>query len=666
MAVAALSAGTLYLTRHQTPASQAAAPAAAPVAVVHYGPAVLQQVSLHGGPAGPALQLPGTPDEIITTPDRSKAFLLDPEHGDVVPVDLAHDRLGPSIAVGRLPVDEHLSADGSTLYVTDNLGQSVIPIDTATLESRPPVSVPQGADLYVPSPDGSQALVGMYTASGQPGLVFLTSPTTGLGAPLAAGQNAVQYAFYSRDGRTVWVGEQGLGNQPSILFPIDTSTRKEGRPITLGHAASSAAVTPDGRLAVVTNTLDGTVSVVDLSARLLLASVPVGAEPQGVEITPDGHTAWVACVLDRTLVPVDLTALHAGKPVTLGNAPTDLSLSSAAEGWALFPSSPGDVTFLRGDSTLGEAIRVGNGPNLVIAHDGRDAWIANGLSDTVQRIDLANQTAGPAIHVPQDPTQALLTPDGRTLLVLSFGNGAQTGSLTAINTATSSASPPLAVGAAPSSLTLSPNGTTAFVANHQANSIAVIDVTHMRVTQHLALPCSPTSLQITPGGRKLYAACESNALVVPITLASLTPGTAIPVINNPRIIMDSRGTALYVLAAHAIQEIDTASDSITHSAPETGNVFDAVPAPNDHTLLALDNAGGNLLQIDPRTLVTTRSLALGSRPDSLELSPDGTRAYVLDSTEQKLYVVNVPAWSVVATVSVSPDAAAVVTPASVP
>ena len=54
--------------------------------------------------------------------------------------------------------------------------------------------------------------------------------------------------------------------------------------------------------------------------------------------------------------------------------------------------------------------------------------------------------------------------------------------------------------------------------------------------------------------------------------------------------------------------------------------------PTRSTILAIDNSGAALLWINPATLATVKSLAVGTRPGEVALSPDDTRAYVLDTS----------------------------------
>ena len=339
---AAVAAPVVLVKRGSTPAPAVAADI--PGALIRSGPAVIGQVSLTHGPAGPSLNVPGQPTSIVTLPDRSKAYLLDTSHGDVVPVDLIHGSIGAPIQVGKLPVDEHLSPDGKTLYVVDNLSQSVIPIDTASDVAGGAHQLTSGVDGFIPAPSGTSAVVTVFSAEGQPGIIYMYDRASGQATPVEVGTNPPSTAFYSRDGKTVWIEEAGIGNKPGVLIPVDVASHRPGPSVTLGHSPEGGDMTPDGRLFVVPNGLDGTVSIVNLASHAVVATVSVGAEPAGAWISPDGTVAWVASILDRSLVPVDLRTDREGASVSLGNAPAAVALTKdAGTAWVLYPSSAGSI-----------------------------------------------------------------------------------------------------------------------------------------------------------------------------------------------------------------------------------------------------------------------------------------------------------------------------------
>ncbi|MDQ6856814.1 MAG: YncE family protein, partial [Candidatus Dormibacteraeota bacterium] len=334
------------------------------------------------------------------------------------------------------------------------------------------------------------------------------------------------------------------------------------------------------------------------------------------------------------------------------------------QAWVLFPTSAGHVNFLNAQGTFGRPLGIGNQAGVIIASDSTTAWAVNTLSDSVQHVDMYGETVGAPIHVSRAPNQAVLTPDHHTLLVLSFGDGTQPGFLTGVDTRTSKASAPLAVGVAPSDLTLSPDGAIAYIANHQSNAITVVDLGLWRVRGALPLPCSPSQLVITPDGTELFANCNASAVVIPVKTHDLSEGAPIAVAASPTLVMSSQGKAVIVIANHVLQEIDPGTGTVVLSHDESGNIIALLPTPDDNTLVALENTGGAVLLIHTATLVTTSSIAVGSRPDELRVTPNGSRAYVLDTDKQKLYTVDVTAGKLVSTTDVSPNAASVIVPHS--
>jgi DNA-binding beta-propeller fold protein YncE len=666
--VVAFAGGGFYLMSR---GAQAVAPLStglpSTVAVVHSGPAQLALESLTGVGTNRTVRIPGSPEAILETPDRSKAFLLDTSHGDLIPVNLVTGRIGAAIPVGKLPVDEEVSADGSTLYVTDNLGGTVIPINTATNRAEPAQTLTQGVDFYVPSPTTSGAIVGVDTSPGQPGVIYFYNPATGTGSPVPVGTEPADYAFYSKDGTIAWVIEQGANNRPGTLTPVDVATRKPGTPITLGVEPAAWALTPNGESMVIGNESSSTASVVNLVSRTVVATVPLGVTPTGMDIDATGTTAWVASAPDHKLVPVDLVTNKAGTPVTLANAPGDLALPAAAGvAWVLYPSSNGSVNFLEGTTgPLGRSIEVGNGPELMIGTGSETSWVANSITGTVQRINAAGRSAGPPINGFESPSDIKLTPDGSLLLVLSYGDGVHSGVLTSINTATSKRSTPINVGVAPSSMTLSPAGDYAYIADYRTNAVVVVDIPNWQVKGVLLLPCEPTGLAVTPDDTQLYVACGYSSAIVPVKIPDYTLETPIGVDSIRFLVMPATGTNLLVVGGNGLQTIDTTTNKVIKSVTETGNLVDVVETTDGGTILALDNSGAALLLIDPVTLATKKSLAVGTRPDEVVLSPDDSHAYVLDTSQQKLFVMTVATWKVRVTLGVSPDATDVIVPAPV-
>jgi YVTN family beta-propeller protein len=89
------------------------------------------------------------------------------------------------------------------------------------------------------------------------------------------------------------------------IFGVAGDENSKLAEILVGERPQTVAITPDKRLAYVTNQTSGTVSVVDLVSLTKTADVPVGAGPFGVALTPDGGRAYVANSASNSVSIID-------------------------------------------------------------------------------------------------------------------------------------------------------------------------------------------------------------------------------------------------------------------------------------------------------------------------------------------------------------------------
>src|ERR1019366_6349787 len=82
----------------------------------------------------------------------------------------------------------------------------------------------------------------------------------------------------------------------------------------VGGAPGVARVSPDGKLAVVSNRADNTVSIIDTQKLVVRSTVPSCQQPQDLVILPDSSKAFVACPGSNQLASIDLVS---GRMLTL-------------------------------------------------------------------------------------------------------------------------------------------------------------------------------------------------------------------------------------------------------------------------------------------------------------------------------------------------------------
>ena len=100
-------------------------------------------------------------------------------------------------------------------------------------------------------------------------------------------------------------------------------------------------------LAYISNALGNTVSVIDTTTQIVIATVPVGTEPYGVAVNPAGTRVYVANLLDNTVSVIDTTTQTVIATVSVGTGPIALGQFIGAPvpvGGAVTGVSPTKVT----------------------------------------------------------------------------------------------------------------------------------------------------------------------------------------------------------------------------------------------------------------------------------------------------------------------------------
>jgi YVTN family beta-propeller protein len=162
---------------------------------------------------------------------------------------------------------------------------------------------------------------------------------------------------------------------------------------------SGIAISPDGMRAYVNNhdsDPGSVVYVIDLATRTVITQIAVGAFPASIAMTPDGTQVWVPCRGDGDLFVID----------TLTNTVVGFNANiTLATGVAINPT--GTKAYVAEGNDIGGVIdqidmttfqivariQVGNLPHgLLFSPSGRDLFVTNALSNSISRIDPSTNT----------------------------------------------------------------------------------------------------------------------------------------------------------------------------------------------------------------------------------------------------------------------------------
>jgi YVTN family beta-propeller protein len=360
----------------------------------------------------------------------------------------------PAASAGAVPAGPALGTVVSpSLYPTAyagsaNLasGQILTPIDSATNKAGTPLKVKSSisGDVYAAavSPDGSTiyAVVGQAGGNFGPGQVVPVSTVTGLSGtaiPIGRLDDCQTMIAITPDGSKAYVATTGA----NTATPINLTTGKAEKAITVGSAPMGLAISPDGATAYVVNNGSGTVTPIDVSTNKAGKAIPVGSGPASIAITPDGTTAYVANSGDNTVTPITLATGTPGTPIPVGVGP--IAIAITPDGTTAYVANSFDDTVTPIDVATGAAgspIPLNAGPDvtpvaIAVSPRGSTVYVVDSSDSTVIPISIATGTAGPPIPVGPEPYSIAFAPGWAAQQTVPSADTAQAPALAEFNSA---------------------------------------------------------------------------------------------------------------------------------------------------------------------------------------------------------------------------------------
>jgi YVTN family beta-propeller protein len=334
------------------------------------------------------------------------------------------------------------------------------------------------------------------------------------------------------------------------------------------------AVNPAGTRAVTANVLSQTASVIDLTTRTVIATLPIQTRPGEVKITPNGARAVIAS-RDGTgadIIDLDTTTV---RTVNLGAAP------------------------LRADG-------------VVFSPDSQYAYVNAINVDGVYRIDLAAGTGGPLVATGNMGSISqghaafaglAISPDGATVVTCNSTSN----TLTFIQTSTMSVIATLNVATQPLRAVFSASGDRLYLASGSSNTFSTIDTTNPAspaVLGAASVASMPLEIRLNSAGTRAYVQ-ELSGNAIAVVDISVTPPVVLTTWNFPvnspawavqamELSADSskmyvtRGTSTLTSGNGTAYASDYGSFEVVDTA--TGSVIDSIATGRLATALAKDAA----------------------------------------------------------------------------
>jgi YVTN family beta-propeller protein len=423
------------------------------------------------------------------------------------------------------------------LLVTDSSSQLlVIDPNTSSVSTFPlPNNTQQGLPgNVISSPDGTTAYIGFAT-----GQILALNITTGATLFNVSAEIIPTHFAISPDGTTLYstnLSQRQVWTLSQFSIPsqvVEKTVRQLG-PI------SGLALTKDGQSLYVLNANESAIATVDVASEKLTHLVLGGVEINSLAILPGGTTVWASQY-----------AFGLGGDILFLNPATEQlkykvgyagALAFSPSGTVVYVANPGAVTaldvatltpigtaYVEQLTNIGQAIPSPDGTRLYIL-----ASFVSGASNgaavlapgEILVLDTSTFKYTAAISVSDGMGAMALTPDGSTLVYT-----ANYGRVHLLSTATNKVTATVHLTPANgllNGLALSPDGSTAYVADAENNLLMVADLTTQTQLARIAVGNSPSPVVISPDGSEAWVATLAGLDIVNASTGLLSGPVQLP------------------------------------------------------------------------------------------------------------------------------------------
>lgn len=222
--------------------------------------------------------------------------------------------------------------------------------------------------------------------------------------------------------------------------------------IEVGRMPAHVIFGGEGNRAFVSNGGDNALSVVDLSQRRIIKTIPVGLSPHGLRMSPDGKVIYVANTGDGTVSVVGVADLAEIARIPVGKGPVQVAFTP----------------------------------------DGKRSYVTLRDENSTAVIDTLSQRVIAKIRVASGPIQVFASPNGREVYVANQGVKTAPGeTLSVIDTASEKVVAEIVTGAGAHGVVVNRSGNRVFVANAFANTVSVIDPVSRKVLRNVPVGRGP-------------------------------------------------------------------------------------------------------------------------------------------------------------------------------
>ncbi|MBV8278343.1 MAG: beta-propeller fold lactonase family protein [Verrucomicrobia bacterium] len=441
-------------------------------------------------------------------------------------------------------------------------------------------------------------------------------------------------------------------NNPSVIGVFQTSTRKQKVNWTVGKNAFQAVYSPDATRVYVSNTNSQSVSVLNSSTGLTLASIRVGFSVQWEAISPDGSKLYVESFDAANLyhiVAIDTALNTVSAKLAIHDFAVD-AMTLSPDGNTLYVVGSLGLYVIDANSLrVTQTVSALSATSQAVTPDGKYLYIASpgntgDPQESVQVVSTTDFALIKSVPLPSKVSAGFIkiTPDGSQAWLGEFpmSNGVLP-IIVVISTGTFGTSTiTLPASQSPGAILFSPDSSTAYVPVN-GPQIAVMNVATRQTVALIDSIPSVGELAISPDGSTLLSPSSSTSNLVAISGASVVAKVPVGAITNgSQLFLEYGGVAVsrdgkraYVtnFASGALAAVDTASKKVVYSVPVGSEPVSVVVSPDNAKVYVANSFSNSITVIDAQTF-KSKTIVIPKQnqgyPSSIAIAPDGKTVYV--------------------------------------
>lgn len=293
-------------------------------------------------------------------------------------------------------------------------------------------------------------------------------------------------------------------------------------------------------------------------------------------------------------------------------------------------------------------IPVGDGPTgIALARLGRAGYVTNFGSGTVTALDTVTRSATATVAVGSGPWGVAVNPAGTEAYV---GNSAS-GTVSVIATATNTVTATIVGISAPAGIAFSLDGSRAYVVSQGTDSLFVLDTATRDVVTSVAVGTTPYQVAVSPEAPYAYVSNVGDGTVTVVDTHKNTAVATVGGFTQPRgLAVTPDGQRLYV-AGHGggtVSVVDTTTYTVATTIGGFAAPVSMVMGPRGALLYVTEASSGSVAAINLATNARAATVTGLSEPSGIGITRDSRHVYVADNGTDTVAVLSIP-------VAVSPD-----------